>query len=347
MEKCSFFIEDKAMFGCFPTQETVNALESKGVNVFVNLTRGNERFTVPYKTNQRYLHYPIHDHSVPYDWKSFAQFILEVCEIIKHNTGLVYIHCRAGVSRSSTVASIILAHLYNLSPDDAMEKIVSCHLNRKLKEKYRVKPPYQSRQKDFVYKFFRHLRYCNQDLDFRNSFSHYLNNFTDYPVTVPNVGTFPNAHFAFLAHKDLENVEYIRKLEHGLYDKSLLTGFDRCIWRHFRIQYMNRVLEYKFQQHPQLRHVLMNTGLRPLVKLSKNSFWGVGLDGKGKNMHGRLLTILRNNFLKNDLEWQRESWNTKYTTERSGKTEGTEENVGKDGSKSIFLQRFPRDTITS
>jgi len=302
MERCSFFIEGKALLGSYPTQEMVELLEKLGVRCFVNLTNRNERFTTPYVTKYKYLHYPIHDNSIPYDWKSFTQFIIEVCDIIRENEGLTYIHCRAGVFRSSTVTSIILAHYYGLTPDEAMSKITSYHMTRKLKEKYKTGPPYKARQKDFVYKFFRPLRYCNKDLNFNNSFSHYLNNFTNYEIMIPEVGTFPNAHYAFLAYKDINNKEYIENLTKGIYIKGLIKNFDKLLWKYNRIQYMNKVLEYKFNQHPQLRQILMNTGLRPLIKLSKNSFWGNGLDGKGKNIHGRLLTGLRNLFLREDLK---------------------------------------------
>ena len=31
MERCSYFIEERALFGCFPNQEMVEILEKEGV----------------------------------------------------------------------------------------------------------------------------------------------------------------------------------------------------------------------------------------------------------------------------------------------------------------------------
>ena len=38
MDYCSYFIKDKAIFGSFPTQESVYELENEGVKYFVDLT---------------------------------------------------------------------------------------------------------------------------------------------------------------------------------------------------------------------------------------------------------------------------------------------------------------------
>ena len=38
MNKCSFFIKNKALFGSYPNPEQVNELQSIGVKYFVNLT---------------------------------------------------------------------------------------------------------------------------------------------------------------------------------------------------------------------------------------------------------------------------------------------------------------------
>jgi hypothetical protein len=42
MERCSYFIENKALFGSYPNQETVKYLESIGVVCFVDLTNKDE-----------------------------------------------------------------------------------------------------------------------------------------------------------------------------------------------------------------------------------------------------------------------------------------------------------------
>jgi hypothetical protein len=47
MDSSSFFIENKALFGSFPTQDKVRLLESEGVRWFINLT-DNRSITLMY-----------------------------------------------------------------------------------------------------------------------------------------------------------------------------------------------------------------------------------------------------------------------------------------------------------
>ena len=42
MERCSYFIQNKALFGSFPTQEVVHILEELGVRCFIDLTNSDE-----------------------------------------------------------------------------------------------------------------------------------------------------------------------------------------------------------------------------------------------------------------------------------------------------------------
>ena len=74
---------------------------------------------------------------------------------------------------------------------------------------------------------------------------------------------------------------------------------------------MNEVIELKFSQHPDLVKLLLGTGDAELVEVSSwpeppariithtvmqvstDSFWGTGLDKKGRNEHGRALIRLR------------------------------------------------------
>ena len=39
MNYCSYFIKDKALFGSYPTQQSVEELEQEGVRYFVDLTQ--------------------------------------------------------------------------------------------------------------------------------------------------------------------------------------------------------------------------------------------------------------------------------------------------------------------
>jgi ribA/ribD-fused uncharacterized protein len=58
---------------------------------------------------------------------------------------------------------------------------------------------------------------------------------------------------------------------------------------------MDRVLELKFDQHPDLALLLVSTGHSELIEDSPvDSFWGVGKDRQGRNELGKALMRLRN-----------------------------------------------------
>ncbi len=68
-------------------------------------------------------------------------------------------------------------------------------------------------------------------------------------------------------------------------------------WSEIRIEVMKRALYAKFRQHKLLLLSLINTMDAELIEDSeKDPFWGIGIDGKGKNMLGVLLMELMNGF---------------------------------------------------
>ena len=65
-------------------------------------------------------------------------------------------------------------------------------------------------------------------------------------------------------------------------------------WHTVKEDVMYRGLMSKFQQHPELQTMLLNTGNRKLVHGSRHdSYWGAGPDGKGLNRLGELLMRVR------------------------------------------------------
>lgn len=65
-------------------------------------------------------------------------------------------------------------------------------------------------------------------------------------------------------------------------------------WNSSRVEVMRRALRAKFDQHDDLRTLLLSTGEAKLVEHTENdAFWGDGGDGSGQNMLGRLLMEVR------------------------------------------------------
>ena len=157
MEKSSYFIENRAMFGSFPTQDSVNLLEKEGVRFFVNLTNDYEKKIIPYKTQYSYINYPIKDRHTPTDKKSFAQFIIKIANIIDKlgKDELLYLHCKGGHGRSGVVVSILLCYIFKIKPQESLEYTTIYHNRRKImREKWRkIGSPQTFEQKKFVHNF--------------------------------------------------------------------------------------------------------------------------------------------------------------------------------------------------
>lgn len=294
MERCSYFIENKALFGSYPNQETVNYLENIGVVCFVDLTNKDETNITLYNTSKQYISYPILDRKIPVNWKTFAKLIIDCCNIIDNlKIGeKIYIHCKGGHGRSGILVACILCYYNNITVEESLRRTNKYHSERIfMKEKWRkIGSPQGKKQKDFVYKFFKYLKY--KDINF-NAIIDCFSNHSKYPVKT-ELGTFPTAYFAYQAYKSPLDIEYLKKLQLGIcceVDKQK-------DWEKDRSKYMYNVLKNKFTQHPEIKEILLITGLRPLIKISEDSFWGNGVYGHGKNTHGKLLEQVRLEFLK-------------------------------------------------
>jgi ribA/ribD-fused uncharacterized protein len=302
MDTSSFFIKDKAIFGCFPTQESVLELEEQGVRHFVDLTDSHESKIVPYITSYKYINYPIKDMYIPTDWKSYAKFIIDVCKIIKslENNEKIYVHCKGGCGRSGVVVASILCHLFELSPEEALKYTTVYHSKRKtMKDRWRkIGSPQTYTQKKFIYKFFFPLKFY-RTYKYSNTFG--FTNYSQHTVHIEGIGTFPTAEAAFQAHKNLEDKSYIQnQLKSNSPTVSKYLGNKvkvRSDWEEIKLEIMENIVKLKFEQHEDIRENLLSSGLRPIVEHTKDdSFWGDGEDGEGKNMMGKILTNIRNSY---------------------------------------------------
>ncbi len=65
-------------------------------------------------------------------------------------------------------------------------------------------------------------------------------------------------------------------------------------WDAIKVQIMKEIIVAKVAQHEDLREMLLQTGNKTIVKNSPiDSFWGIGSDGKGKNMMGEIFMEVR------------------------------------------------------
>ena len=74
----------------------------------------------------------------------------------------------------------------------------------------------------------------------------------------------------------------------------------RSDWAKVKDSVMFKACMAKFEQHPKLKELLLSTGDRTLVEhTTKDSYWGDGGDGTGRNQLGITLMKVRDHLKKN------------------------------------------------
>jgi protein-tyrosine phosphatase len=160
-ETSAYFVPNQCLFGAYPTQQQITALEDWGVELFVDLTCKDEKKIKPYETKKTVLKFPIPDRKVPENEIEFCALVLYVVEKIKSKTK-IYVHCKGGHGRSGLLVAAVLCHLYRLSTKDSFDKTSKYHSTRpvhswnpKNNEFWKRKgSPQTTDQKDFVKRMF-------------------------------------------------------------------------------------------------------------------------------------------------------------------------------------------------
>ena len=303
MDRASYFITDRALFGSYPTQDAVIELEDKGVRYFVDLTHSQESKITPYKSKYSYISFPIADRQIPHNTIEFSCFIIKLSEIInslKDNT-LLYIHCKGGHGRSGIVVSILLSYMFGLSPQESLDCTSRYHSSRKeMRDKWRkIGSPQTFQQKNFVTHFCKELSFSRSC---RNTLLNGLSSISNHPIYIPDIGTFINSEAAIHAHKNIENKNYVKKLldnwdNNTKYFSANITPSKD--WLLNSDQIIFNILKIKFDSNNEIKSNLLNTKLCKLIYYSKyDSFLGNAGDGSGSNVLGIQLMKLREHYYK-------------------------------------------------
>ena len=95
-----------------------------------------------------------------------------------------------------------------------------------------------------------------------------------------------------------EVYQIINGQEHHVY-KQLFNDLIRPDWKTVNVDIMHKAVRAKFTQHKNLKKLLLSTGKREIIENSKSDrFWGIGKDGKGQNMLGKVLMQVRDELSK-------------------------------------------------
>lgn len=305
MENCSYFIKDKALFGSYPVQESINILEKEGVKFFVDLTYNTETKITLYYTKYNYYNFPIEDRSIPNNWYDFSVFITHIINIIKKcdKDNKIYIHCKGGHGRSGVVVACILKIFLNLDVSHSLELTRFYHSQRKnLKERWRkIGSPQTYKQKQFVESFFKELYFYKA---LKSNYTSGFSNFSLHKIKIKDIGIFHTSEAAYNSYK-CEDKNYIQKqinCKTPFNSRKLALEIKETIhWKENKIKIMKKIIHIKLFQHEDFRNNLLNTGYRKIIFSDKNDdFWGLGRNGNGSNNLGKILTELRYELYNNN-----------------------------------------------
>ena len=281
MEYCSYFIREKAIFGSFPDQNSVNILENEGVRYFLDLTFHDEKKIVPYVTNYKYIHFPIHDQNIPDDSLQFCKLIIKVSRYIRNMTAgeKLYIHCKGGHGRSGIVVACILCYIFGLTPYESIKYTSMCHNNRKvMRDRWRkIGSPQTYAQKKFVHK-------CFHPINFTVFLKKILN---DYKVEE----LFSEKKLHFIGENNDDDEEALNVGE----EESSSSNE----WDNVKDDELKSIINKIIHENQAITSILLKSYIRPIVitHLEHNIFWRS--NGFDVNTFIKMLTSIKINLLIN------------------------------------------------
>jgi ribA/ribD-fused uncharacterized protein len=125
-----------------------------------------------------------------------------------------------------------------------------------------------------------------------------FSNFARHPVRLKGK-VWPTSEHYFQAQKfaGTEHEEAVRLAKSPMIAARMGRDRKRPLrqdWEAVKVAIMREVVLAKFTQHPELRTLLLGTGDARIVEhTEKDSFWGDGGDGSGRNMLGEILMSVR------------------------------------------------------
>lgn len=125
-----------------------------------------------------------------------------------------------------------------------------------------------------------------------------FSNFSPYPVTL-NGRVWPTVEHYFQAQKfaGTEHEDAIRSAKSPMIAARMGRDRSKALrtdWEAVKDSVMHEGVRAKFTQHAALRSLLLSTGEAEIVEhTSKDSYWGDGGDGRGKNRLGQILMKVR------------------------------------------------------
>lgn len=128
-----------------------------------------------------------------------------------------------------------------------------------------------------------------------------FSNFSKHPILLDGILWATTEHY-FQAQKYIGTERYL-KIAYAVTPKlAAELGRDRSLpirsdWEQVKDAVMKKAIIAKMQQHPEVQKKLMETGDEEIIEDSPiDYYWGCGADGTGKNMLGKILVEVREEY---------------------------------------------------
>lgn len=138
-----------------------------------------------------------------------------------------------------------------------------------------------------------------------------FSNFSNHPIELDSKDWPTSEHYFQACKFDDEKVrDSIRLADSPTKAKRMGNSKKyvlRSDWENIKDDIMRKVVLAKFTQHKDIQETLLSTGDEEIVENSPSDYyWGIGKDGNGKNMLGKILMEVRK--ILNDAEYSIEDW---------------------------------------
>jgi len=125
-----------------------------------------------------------------------------------------------------------------------------------------------------------------------------FSNFSRHSISLDS-HIWPTTEHYFQAQKTKDRDRYFEILKASTPKEAAALGRDRSIpikrdWEQIKDDVMRKCVFKKFETYADIREILLNTGQSDIVEDSPyDDYWGIGRDGNGKNMLGKILVETR------------------------------------------------------